>query len=81
MFRKKGLGLALFLKCVSEAHRNNCGRFEFAVLTWNKNAIKFYEKLGAKKLKEWYYYRMTKDTIERLAKTKVQSRKRRSRLS
>ncbi|MDG6923470.1 MAG: GNAT family N-acetyltransferase, partial [Nitrososphaerota archaeon] len=78
-FRRKGLGLALFLKCVSEAYKNNCGRFEFAVLTWNKNAIKFYEKFGARKLKEWYSYRMTRNTIERLAKTKVQSRKQRFR--
>ena len=64
--RRKRIGLALFLRCVHEAEKNDCGRLEFAVLTWNKNAIKFYEKLGAKRLKEWYYYRLTRDTIEKL---------------
>lgn len=65
-FRKLGVGRSLFMTCVEEAAKKNCGRFEFAVLTWNKNAINFYERFGAKRLKEWYYYRMTRGTIERL---------------
>jgi len=65
--RKKGLGRDLFIKCVSEAEKEGCGRMEWSVLTWNKNAIDFYEKLGAKRLDEWYYYRLTADTITALA--------------
>ena len=65
-FRKKGVGKKLFLECVKEAVENGCGRIEFAVLRWNKNAIKFYEKLGAKRLKEWYGYRLTRDKLEAL---------------
>lgn len=61
--RKRGLGRDLFLRCVSEAGRKKCGRMEWAVLTWNKNAIDFYEKLGAKRLEEWYYYRLTADKM------------------
>jgi len=82
-FRKRGIGLALFTSCVKEAARRDCGRFELSVLTWNKNAIKFYEKLGAKRLKEWHYYRMTQDTIKKLAGTRTtsQSPRRRSRLA
>ena len=75
-FRKLGIGKSLFLTCLEEARTQNCGRFEFSVLTWNKNAIKFYEKFGAKRLREWYYYRITEDTI----KNSVQTQKQKSRL-
>ena len=80
-FRKKGIGLALFKRCVEEASKNNCGRLEFSVLTWNKNAIKFYESLGARRLSEWYYYRLNKDAIEKplLARKKARNRKQKSR--
>jgi GNAT superfamily N-acetyltransferase len=79
-FRRKKIGLSLFMKCIDEAARNNCGRFEFSVLTWNRNAIKFYEKLGAKRLKEWYYYRITQDTIKKL-RMPDRNRKRKSQLA
>ncbi len=48
--RRKGLGKALFTKCVEEAITHGCNKMEWAVLPWNRNAIDFYEKLGAKKL-------------------------------
>ena len=64
--RRHGVGSDLFMKCVVEAGRNHCGRMEWAVLTWNHKAIDFYEKLGAKKLKEWYTYRLTRDGLEKL---------------
>lgn len=78
-FRKKGIGLALFRKCAEEASRNNCGRLEFSVLTWNRNAIRFYEALAARRLNKWYYYRLNKDAIERLARTKARNLKQKSR--
>lgn len=56
--RKKGVGFALFRKCVDEALAEECGRMEWAVLTWNKKALQFYEKLGARRLSEWYVYRL-----------------------
>jgi GNAT superfamily N-acetyltransferase len=74
-FRKRGIGLALFARCVDEAQRNDCGRFELSVLTWNKSAIKFYEGLGAKRLNEWYYYRLTKDLLNKLARRTNQNQK------
>ncbi len=58
-YRGKGVGKSLFIKCVKEALKNNCGRMEWAVLTWNKNAINFYEKkMKARRLDDWYYYRL-----------------------
>ena len=66
-FRGKGIGRKLFLECVREASRNKCGRMEWSVLTWNKNAIRFYEKAGARRLKEWHYYRLDSDAIKELS--------------
>ncbi|HZW55853.1 MAG TPA: GNAT family N-acetyltransferase [Nitrososphaerales archaeon] len=65
-FRGKKIGRDLFTYCVREAARNRCGRMEWAVLTWNKKAIDFYERRGARRLAEWYYYRLDGNGIERL---------------
>ena len=56
-YRNKGIGKLFFNELVKIAKKNNCGRMEWAVLDWNVNAINFYEKLGAKQLKDWIYYR------------------------
>jgi len=66
--RKRGIGKALFMACVREAKRKGCGRMEWGVLTWNINAIRFYEKLGAKRLDQWYYYRLNSETLEKLSR-------------
>jgi GNAT superfamily N-acetyltransferase len=57
-WRNKGIGKKFFEELLRIARRNKCGRIEWAVLDWNKNAIRFYEKMGAKELKEWRYYRL-----------------------
>jgi GNAT superfamily N-acetyltransferase len=56
--RKLGAGKLLMDELVKIAEKNKCGRMEWCVLDWNRNAINFYEKLGAKHLKEWLYYRI-----------------------
>jgi GNAT superfamily N-acetyltransferase len=58
-YRNLGAGKLLFDELVKIARKNKCGRMEWCVLNWNKNAIRFYEKLGAKELKEWKYYRLS----------------------
>jgi GNAT superfamily N-acetyltransferase len=65
--RKKGLGLALFLSCIKEAVKQGCGRMEWAVLEWNKKAIGFYEELGARRLDEWHFYRLTRDELKQVS--------------
>jgi len=65
-YRRKGIGQKMFQFCIKEAKKRGCGRVEFAVLNWNKSAIKFYKKNKAKPLSEWTYYRITKDEIEKL---------------
>jgi len=58
-YRSKGIGKLFFEKLISIAKKNKCGRLEWVVLDWNVNAIRFYDKLGAKELKEWKTYRFT----------------------
>jgi len=65
--RRKGLGFALFLRCIKEAVKQDCGRMEWAVLRWNKNAMSFYERPSAKRLDEWQFYRLTRDQLWRLS--------------
>ena len=57
-FRNKGIGKLFLNEIINIAKANDCGRMEWAVLDWNVNAIKFYENLGARELKEWKYFRM-----------------------
>jgi GNAT superfamily N-acetyltransferase len=67
-FRSKGIGMQLFKRCLLEAAKRGCGRMEWVVLDWNKNAIRFYEKLGACRLKEWLTYRIVQKDFTRLLK-------------
>ena len=57
-YRRHGIGLKLFRYCCAEARRRGCGRMEWVVLDWNKSAIRFYNRLGAKRMKEWQLYRL-----------------------
>jgi GNAT superfamily N-acetyltransferase len=64
--RAKKVGYALFLHCAQEAVRRGCGRFEWAVLDWNRHAINFYERLGARHLDDWRIYRLDRAGLEKL---------------
>jgi GNAT superfamily N-acetyltransferase len=66
-YRGRGIGSALFRRCLQEAASKGCGRMEWAVLTWNRNAIGFYEKVGARRLDEWHVYRITRDQFDSTA--------------
>jgi GNAT superfamily N-acetyltransferase len=47
--RKKGVGKELFRFCLEEARRQGCCELQWAVLTWNEDAIGFYERMGGKR--------------------------------
>ncbi|WP_395738980.1 GNAT family N-acetyltransferase [Prosthecobacter sp.] len=67
--RKGGVGGALLKKVVSLAHERGCGRVEWTALDWNVNAQQVYEqRLGAKRMSEWFLYRMTRDDMQRFLK-------------
>ena len=61
--RGQGLGGAMFRHLAVEAVEQGCGRMEWVVLDWNQNAIDFYERMGARRLNEWYTYRLTRDRL------------------
>ncbi len=67
-FRSKGIGSAMFRELIAEAHRRGCGRMEWSVLDWNQLAIGFYDRLGARHMKEWYLYRLVRSDMERILK-------------
>jgi GNAT superfamily N-acetyltransferase len=68
--RRAGAGSAFFRHLAVEALRQGCGRMEWMVLDWNRLAIDFYEKVGARRLSGWLPYRLTVPELERLAEAR-----------
>lgn len=67
-FRRRGIGRALLIHLARIAVARGCGRFEWSVLDWNANAIRFYEGLGATVMPDWRIARVTGDALDALAK-------------
>jgi GNAT superfamily N-acetyltransferase len=66
-WRGHGIGKRLLVHLAGIALERNCGRFEWAVLDWNEPAIEFYRRLGAQLLNEWRIFRITGDSLQRVA--------------
>ena len=66
-FRGRGIGKALLAHLAKLAVERHCGRLEWSVLDWNQDAIRFYGSLGAKAMDEWTVYRVTGESLVRLA--------------
>jgi GNAT superfamily N-acetyltransferase len=65
--RSHGIGRALLRALARIARDRDCGRMEWAVLDWNEPALKFYQSLGARQMKEWIVHRLTPVEIARLS--------------
>ena len=65
--RGGGIGRVLLERLAQVAIDRGCGRLEWAVLDWNQDAIRFYERLGAKPNSEWTVYRLTGEPLRVLA--------------
>ena len=65
--RNNGVGEKMLKYLANIALKNNCGRFEFAVLDWNEPAIRFYKNLGAEFKNEWTTTRIDGKALEKLA--------------
>jgi GNAT superfamily N-acetyltransferase len=65
-YRSKKVGSALFRAMVQEAHKRGCGRMEWTVLDWNQLAIDFYERYGAKHMREWLPHRLVRADMDRI---------------
>ena len=67
--RGAGIGKALLQHLGALAVARDYGRFEWSVLDWNVNAIRFYEKMGATVMTEWQICRVTGDRLQAFAAT------------
>ena len=61
--RGTGLGYALYSEIIKQGKRDNLRRIDWHVLDWNTPAIDFYEKTGAKVLRDWYVAQMDEESI------------------
>jgi GNAT superfamily N-acetyltransferase len=66
--RGSGIGRALLMELARLAVQRGCGRLEWAVLDWNRDAIAFYERLGATPNSEWTVYRLTGEALGTLGR-------------
>lgn len=66
--RGSGLGKALLQHLGGLAVERGCGRFEWCVLDWNENAIRFYEKMGATVMPDWRICRVTGAALQAYAR-------------
>jgi len=66
--RGKGIGRLLLASLARLAVERHCGRLEWAVLDWNREAIRFYERLGARPNSDWTIYRLTGEALSGLAR-------------
>ena len=66
-YRGKGYGKALLKKLAQITAERGCGRLEWACLDWNQPSIDFYRSLGALPMDEWTTYRLTGDTLQKMA--------------
>ena len=63
-FRGAGIGKALLSHLGALAVARDYGRFEWSVLDWNENAIRFYEKMGATVMPDWRICRVAGDRLQ-----------------
>ena len=70
-FRGRGVGRALLVHLARIAVTQGCGRYQWQVLDWNEPAIRFYESMGARVLKEWLAVRVEGEDLARLAASDV----------
>jgi ribosomal protein S18 acetylase RimI-like enzyme len=70
--RGSGLGYALYSEIIKQAKKDKVRRIDWNVLDWNTPAINFYEKSGAKVLRDWNIAQMDEAGIDAfLEKNKI----------
>jgi GNAT superfamily N-acetyltransferase len=66
-FRRKGIGKQVFQYFAEKTLDEGCGRLEWSVLDWNKDAIALYESIGAVSMNGWTIQRVTGEALKALA--------------
>jgi len=69
--RGTGLGYALYSEIIKQAKKDKVRRIEWNVLDWNTPAIEFYEKSGAKVLRDWDVVHMDEAGINHFIENKL----------
>ena len=69
--RGTGLGYALYSEIIKQGKKDHVRRVEWNVLDWNTPAIEFYEKSGAKVLRDWYVVQMDELGITNFVENKL----------
>jgi len=65
--RRSGLGKGMLKHLAGVALARGYGRFEWTVLDWNEDAIRFYENMGASVLPDWRLCRAAGETLQEMA--------------
>jgi GNAT superfamily N-acetyltransferase len=65
--RGRGIGRALLARVAAIAVEEGCPRLEWSVLDWNRPAIDFYERMGARMKSSWRGMRVEGDQLTALA--------------
>ena len=65
--RGKGYGKGLLRQLARIALERGCGRMEWWCLDWNQPSIDFYRSLDAEPMSEGTTYRLTGDTLRKMA--------------
>ena len=66
-YRRRGIATAMIKQLANHALAQGCGRLEWSVLDWNRDAIAVYKKLGADLMDEWTGCRVTGKALAALA--------------
>ncbi|WP_077037539.1 GNAT family N-acetyltransferase [Pelomonas sp. KK5] len=65
--RRAGLGKRVLTRLAQIAVERDYGRFEWSVLDWNENAIRFYESMGAVVMTDWRICRVAGEALAKFA--------------
>lgn len=65
--RGKGYGKATLRQLAKIAVERECGRLEWWCLDWNKPSINFYLSMGAIPMDDWTVYRLSGETLMKMA--------------
>jgi GNAT superfamily N-acetyltransferase len=68
VYRRAGVGQALLQVLAETALRRGCARLEWAALDWNEPALRFYERIEARRLDDWVIHRLDGEALRSMAR-------------
>jgi GNAT superfamily N-acetyltransferase len=66
-YRRHGYARILIEELASVAESAGCVKMDWLCLSNNEKALRFYDKLGAKQMKDWIVLKVDKSSMETLA--------------